>query len=233
MVETSGSADPLNVNLTITYVSWSSFMRFYTQNCTVSSKMCGRGLEMKLPQLLYFHNQLAGCLKMSMALTRVAFFVEVELCSWCRKHVEDGMGIKSFHCKKLVVDLTSSKLHSGFIWVQAAHKIFLGACPQTPLVGTHTCVCMRVLLHTTIILLPSCFPPCNSKSCMKPCLGIHSLSSKQNYVGCKWNSFGNCIFPPKTLNSDIQWNLRKRTPPIMETSTMRIRVHGPELFPIL
>ena len=31
----------------------------------------------------------------------------------------------------------------------------------------------------------------------------------------------------------VQWNLRRQTPPITETSTMRTRVHGPELFPIL
>ena len=38
-------------------------------------------------------------------------------------------------------------------------KIFLGgACPQTPLVGTHTYACVSVLLRATIILLPPCFP---------------------------------------------------------------------------
>ena len=30
--------------------------------------------------------------------------------------------------------------------------------PQTPLVGTHAYVCMSVLSHATIILLPSCSP---------------------------------------------------------------------------
>ena len=40
-------------------------------------------------------------------------------------------------------------------------KIFLGggACPQTPLVGMHTYMCMSVLSHATIILLPLCFLP--------------------------------------------------------------------------
>ena len=39
-------------------------------------------------------------------------------------------------------------------------KVFLGgACPQTPIVGTHTYACVSVLSHTTIILLPSCSPP--------------------------------------------------------------------------
>ena len=33
--------------------------------------------------------------------------------------------------------------------------------------------------------------------------------------------------------TELQWNLRKRTPPIMETSTMQTKVRGPELFPIL
>ena len=42
------------------------------------------------------------------------------------------------------------------------------ACPQTPVVGTHTYVCVSVLSRTTIILLPPCFTPPNSKSCMKP-----------------------------------------------------------------
>jgi len=31
----------------------------------------------------------------------------------------------------------------------------------------------------------------------------------------------------------LQWNLRKWTPPIMETSTMRTRVRGPELYSII
>ena len=31
----------------------------------------------------------------------------------------------------------------------------------------------------------------------------------------------------------IQWNLRKWTPPIAETSEIRTRVRGPELFAIL
>ena len=31
----------------------------------------------------------------------------------------------------------------------------------------------------------------------------------------------------------IQWNLRKRTPPITETSIMRTRVQGPELYSIM
>ena len=31
----------------------------------------------------------------------------------------------------------------------------------------------------------------------------------------------------------LQWNLQKRTPSITETSTMRTRVRGPELFSIL
>ena len=34
-----------------------------------------------------------------------------------------------------------------------------GGCPQTPLVGMHTYMCVNVLLHATIILLPSYFPP--------------------------------------------------------------------------
>ena len=33
------------------------------------------------------------------------------------------------------------------------------ACPQTPLVGTHTYACVSVLLHATIILLASCYYP--------------------------------------------------------------------------
>ena len=33
-------------------------------------------------------------------------------------------------------------------------------------------------------------------------------------------------------NVCIQWNLRKRTPPITETSPMQTRVCGPELFPL-
>jgi len=34
-----------------------------------------------------------------------------------------------------------------------------GACPQTPLVGTHPYVCVSVLSRATITLLSSCFPP--------------------------------------------------------------------------
>ena len=35
--------------------------------------------------------------------------------------------------------------------------------PQVPLVGTYTYACMSILSHTTIILLPSCFPPSQLK----------------------------------------------------------------------
>ena len=40
-------------------------------------------------------------------------------------------------------------------------KIFLGggACPRTLLVGTHAYVHVSMLSYTTIILLPSYFPP--------------------------------------------------------------------------
>ena len=50
-------------------------------------------------------------------------------------------------------------------------KVFLGggACPQTPLVGTHAYACISMLTHATIILLCTIlFSPPNSKSCMKP-----------------------------------------------------------------
>ena len=33
--------------------------------------------------------------------------------------------------------------------------------------------------------------------------------------------------------NQLQWNLRKQTPPITETSTMRTRVHSPELYSII
>ena len=42
-----------------------------------------------------------------------------------------------------------------------------GACPHTPLVGTHTYTCVSVFSCTTIILAPPPPPP-NSNSCMKP-----------------------------------------------------------------
>ena len=44
----------------------------------------------------------------------------------------------------------------------------MGGHAPDPLVGTHDYVCMSMLSHATIILLPSCSPPPNSKSCMKP-----------------------------------------------------------------
>ena len=66
----------------------------------------------------------------------------------------------------LVPDFVRSNLRG------SKFNIFLeggGACPQTPLVGTHAymCVsmlshaytCVSMLSHTTIILLPSCFSP--------------------------------------------------------------------------
>ena len=44
------------------------------------------------------------------------------------------------------------------------------------------------------------------------------------------------LLPRQHLSSfivHVQWNLRKWTPPITETSTMQTRVRGPELFPVL
>ena len=54
---------------------------------------------------------------------------------------------------RLVPDCVGSNLRG------SKFKIFLGgACPQTPLVGTHTYACVSVLFRATIILLPPCFP---------------------------------------------------------------------------
>ena len=53
-------------------------------------------------------------------------------------------------------------------------KIFLGGMPQIPLVGTYTYACVNMLSHATIILLPFCFSPPNSKSCMHYWCGAQS-----------------------------------------------------------
>ena len=53
-------------------------------------------------------------------------------------------------------------------------KIFLGVCPQIPLVGTYTYACVNMLSHATIILLPFCFSPPNSKSYMHYWCGAQS-----------------------------------------------------------
>ena len=55
---------------------------------------------------------------------------------------------------KFVSDCVRSNLRG------SKFKTFLGGhCPQTRLLNTHTYMCMSVLSHDTIILLPSCFPP--------------------------------------------------------------------------
>ena len=57
----------------------------------------------------------------------------------------------------LVPDCVRSNLNSKF-----------SGGAQIPLVGTHAYTCVSVLSCNTIILLPSCPTPLNSKSCMKP-----------------------------------------------------------------
>ena len=69
-------------------------------------------------------------------------------------------GIKQQSCSRLRQKQSERiDLNSTFSW---------GAFPQIPVVGTHTYVCVSVLSRATIILLPPCFTPPNSKSCMKP-----------------------------------------------------------------
>ena len=54
----------------------------------------------------------------------------------------------------LVPDCVISNLRGSTIKICSG-----GACPQTPLVGTHAYTCVSVLSHTTIIMLLLCFPP--------------------------------------------------------------------------
>ena len=53
-------------------------------------------------------------------------------------------------------------------------------------------------------------------------------SDSASSAASKHISLGKC-----TWQFELQWNLRKRTPPITETSTMRTRVHSPKLYSII
>ena len=46
-------------------------------------------------------------------------------------------------------------------------------------------------------------------------------------------SYCNCVITHCMGFCVVQWNLRKRTPRITETSTMWTRVRGPELYSII
>ena len=82
-------------------------------------------------------------------------------------HVTERKYVSSKCCLESLSQITSEAiwedLNSKFSWRG-------GACPQNPLVGTHTHACVSVLSHTTITWLPLCppSPTPNSKSCMKP-----------------------------------------------------------------
>ena len=54
---------------------------------------------------------------------------------------------------------------------------------------------------------------------------VHSFA-----VTCSYNLVGHVTVEGIIL---LQWNLRKWTPPITETSTMRTRVRGPKLYSII
>ena len=61
-----------------------------------------------------------------------------------------------------------------------------------------------------------------------------SLKELKIQPSCKFPSFQMQLFrTTQPQEQKIQWNLRKRTPPIMETSTMWTRVCGPELYSII
>ena len=71
------------------------------------------------------------------------------------------------NCLRLCCLESLSLIAPEAIWEDLNSKFsWGGACPHTPLVATHAEACMNMLLHATVILLPSCFPPLpNSKSC--------------------------------------------------------------------
>ena len=71
------------------------------------------------------------------------------------------------------------------IWEDLNQNFPGGACPQTPLVGTHTYMYMSVLLHATIIL----HPPPTSKSCMKPCSNNWPLMGRYTGQSNFWQFF--------------------------------------------
>ena len=109
-----------------------------------------------------------------------------------------------------------------------------GACPQTPLIGTHAYACVSVLLRATITMLPSCIPPpppqlkilyetlkwTEAKSMLltskwaRPCCTISLCIASQDggthteiYKNCK-----NCLPMTSHAHSLLQWN-----PSIMDT----------------
>ena len=112
----------------------------------------------------------------SLKLGMVIIVVPSILVIWFYNHVIGHKYASSKCYLESVPDCIRSNLRGSKV------KIFLkGACPQTPLVGTHIYMCMSVLSHTTVILLPSCSPPPpNSKSCMKPWL--YALSKVRLFV---------------------------------------------------
>ena len=59
-----------------------------------------------------------------------------------------------------------------------------------------------------------------------------SLHSKRRHIRYS-HIYEVHMSPALNKSSEIQWNLRKWTPPITETSTMQTRVCGPKLYSII